>query len=435
MRLGIIGSQATISAVTRAVSKHLGDVYPVPRPVDYGYQALAAATQLQKEGLADAILFTHPLDFHHTRTNLTPILPWRFIPHSQAAIMVALLTSMSAHLVRPRGISMDWEDATLFREVLAQVGLGETTLSQPTPSVLNAQDIQPLVRFHRDAHQSGQVSLCLTSREPVQRALVARNIPCHLLLPGAEAVIEQVYRLRVMGLAHSRQQGKLAVIAVRFEYFFDDIEHFTAREWEKLKYHNAFREHLHMTAQQMQAAVFASGTDYFYMVTTQEQLNLNFLQNQAYLELLQFGRHAPERLIWAGIGVGDSVLEARSRATMALNQSTADAQGHFHLVTDESQPANPLAQPEPGVPPSPPILPIQGARLAKLRQILDTYGTTLDAETLARHLGVTTRSANRIITQLEDAGLAHLVGTRTTGKGRPARILQIHLPPEEGSRR
>ena len=52
----------------------------------------------------------------------------------------------------------------------------------------------------------------------------------------------------------------------------------------------------------------------------------------------------------------------------------------------------------------------------------------MTSEELATRLGITIRSANRIIVQLEEAGCVTTVGKRSTGKGRPARVIKITLP-------
>ena len=58
----------------------------------------------------------------------------------------------------------------------------------------------------------------------------------------------------------------------------------------------------------------------------------------------------------------------------------------------------------------------------------DTLVGGLSRRELAARLGITTRSANRIIVQLEESGCITTVGKRSAGKGRPARVIKITLP-------
>ena len=47
---------------------------------------------------------------------------------------------------------------------------------------------------------------------------------------------------------------------------------------------------------------------------------------------------------------------------------------------------------------------------------------------LAQRLNITARSVNRIIARLEEKGCVTIVGKRSTGKGRPARVMKFILP-------
>ena len=66
--------------------------------------------------------------------------------------------------------------------------------------------------------------------------------------------------------------------------------------------------------------------------------------------------------------------------------------------------------------------------LGKIRQCLRTQGDTLTSDQLARGMGITERSVNRIIARLEEAGCVTVVGKHSAGKGRPARVMKIALP-------
>ena len=134
-----------------------------------------------------------------------------------------------------------------------------------------------------------------------------------------------------------------------------------------------------------------------------------------------------------GIGIGITMLEAKSRAAMALNHSRADQTGGFYLVENESQTIEALPVEE--------VVPLDQTfaffakkvqistdTLEKIQRVLQQYGDTITSEELAEHLGITSRSVNRIISRLEEEGCVTIVGKRSTGKGRPARVMKITLP-------
>ena len=73
--------------------------------------------------------------------------------------------------------------------------------------------------------------------------------------------------------------------------------------------------------------------------------------------------------------------------------------------------------------------------LTKIQRVIRKHGDTMTSEELSAYLNITSRSVNRIIARLEEEGCVTIVGRRSTGKGRPARVMKLALPelftPEE----
>ncbi len=65
----------------------------------------------------------------------------------------------------------------------------------------------------------------------------------------------------------------------------------------------------------------------------------------------------------------------------------------------------------------------------KIEAMLEKLTTTIvSGELLSTHLGITVRSANRILKQLHEKNLAHELPSNTsTTRGRPKKYYQIHL--------
>ena len=110
--------------------------------------------------------------------------------------------------------------------------------------------------------------------------LVAEGIPCVRIYPAEEIVQEQVYHLQILDLSARENQGKLAVIAIHFDYTFDSEQGLFIREWEKMQYQNEFREQVYAAAQRMEAAVFGDGLDHFFILTTRSMLMNAFLKTR-----------------------------------------------------------------------------------------------------------------------------------------------------------
>lgn len=432
MKIGVIGPSITVNIIKNVVQRDLPDVQFVYHCSEFYEQAgeMAAAFQAQRE--VDAILFTGPTNFAYARKRVSPTIPWSYLPHSRTAALQALLEAMAVHGSDLKAISVDRYEPELMRQVLERAGIQGTQILRAPCDFEEPGYEKKLQEFHRGCYLRGEVSACFTSMEHIMEPLVAEGIPCVRIYPAEEIVQEQVYHLQILDLSARENQGKLAVIAIRFDYTFDSEQDLFIREWEKMQYQNEFREQVYAAAQRMEAAVFGDGLDHFFILTTRSMLMNAFLKSKEHWKLLRFGQRSPEFRVWMGIGIGSAMLVAKSRATMALNHAVKEHSGTSFLAEGEDQSLTPL---DTGAPPQEQAaeffarkIQVSMETLDKIRQCLRSHGDTLTSDQLAQGMGITTRSVNRIISRLEEAGCVTVVGKHSTGKGRPARVMKIALP-------
>ena len=432
MKIGVIGPSITVNIIKNVAQRELPDVQFVYHCSEFYEQAgeMAAAFQAQRE--VDAILFTGPTNFAYARKRVSPTIPWSYLPHSRTAALQALLEAMAVHGSDLKAISVDRYEPELMRQVLERAGIHGTEILRAPCDFEEPGYEKKLQEFHRGCYLRGEVSACFTSMEHIMEPLVAEGIPCVRIYPAEEIVQEQVYHLQILDLSARENQGKLAVIAIRFDYTFDSEQDLFIREWEKMQYQNEFREQVYAAAQRMEAAVFGDGLDHFFILTTRSMLMNAFLKSKEHWKLLRFGQRSPEFRVWMGIGIGSAMLVAKSRATMALNHAVKEHSGTSFLAEGEDQSLTPL---DTGAPPQEQAaeffarkIQVSMETLNKIRQCLRTQGDTLTSDQLARGMGITERSVNRIISRLEEAGCVTVVGKHSTGKGRPARVMKIALP-------
>ena len=433
MKIGVIGPSITVNIIKNVAQRELPDVQFVYHCSEFYEQAgeMAAAFQAQRE--VDAILFTGPTNFAYARKRVSPTIPWSYLPHSRTAALQALLEAMAVHGSDLKAISVDRYEPELMRQVLEGAGIQGTKIIRAPCDFEEPGYEKKLQEFHRGCYLRGEVSACFTSMEHIMEPLVAEGIPCVRIYPAEEIVQEQVYHLQILDLSARENQGKLAVIAIHFDYTFDSEQGLFIREWEKMQYQNEFREQVYAAAQRMEAAVFGDGLDHFFILTTRSMLMNAFLKNKEHWKLLRFGQRSPEFKVWMGIGIGSAMLVAKSRATMALNHAVKEHSGTSFLAESEDRALTPL---DTGAVPAPDQAAAFFARkiqvstdtLDKIRRCLRSQGDTLTADQLARGMGITIRSVNRIVSRLEEAGCVTVVGRHSTGKGRPARVMKIALP-------
>ena len=169
----------------------------------------------------------------------------------------------------------------------------------------------------------------------------------------------------------------------------------------------------------------------FFLVTSRDMLINGFLKSGAHQDLLQFGRRTSNYKVWVGMGVGGTMLEAKSRANMALNTAQRDRRSGSYLVEDDmlvTEVSSLSSEESSRSPFFARQMKVSAGTLARLAFILNRDGNVTTSEELSQKLGITSRSVNRIIVQLEEAGYVATVDKRSAGKGRPARVMKITLP-------
>ncbi len=250
------------------------------------------------------------------------------------------------------------------------------------------------------------------------------------IYPAEGIIREQIYRLQLRCTSAQENAGKLAVISIRLDGSLNDETNLNFQEWERIQHQNAFCDQIYTLAQQMEAAVFSSNNSYF-IVTTRSVLTNIFLKNDTHSKLVQFHRRHPDYSVWIGIGMGSTMLEAKSRSLLALNRSVTSRSQNVYLIEDDSLNLEALqvaSNPTFDLAHFTHQTGISAKTLGILKQAISLDNAPITAAALAERMGITERSVNRIIALLEDNGCVSIVGKVTTGKGRPARSMKITLP-------
>ncbi|MCZ8512519.1 HTH domain-containing protein [Paenibacillus filicis] len=142
-----------------------------------------------------------------------------------------------------------------------------------------------------------------------------------------------------------------------------------------------------------------------------------------------------------GWGTGDTMYKARTNAQSASRQSSASTMHGTFVIQMNGQVIGPLGEEScldyrNEVSPQLQLLHettgISTLQLQKIVAVLaKTERSEITAEELAYHLGVTIRSANRILNQLEEKGVAEVTYVKQEKlRGRPKKIYRIQLGPQ-----
>ncbi|WP_405383174.1 hypothetical protein [Phascolarctobacterium sp.] len=430
MKLGIIGARSVMENIIKVIDEEIKDIDVISVATEKIEETPSKVRELEKK--VDAVLFTGPYNYHYALKHLSKSqVPWTCIPHNRVSALQSLLqASISLHSDL-RHISLDTYDPQIIQEALHTVGIQNaeiyTDAINPESATLN----EDLYQAHSRRYKNNNKVICLTSHQVCHELLTKAEIPCIRIFPAKEIIKEQVYYLRLQHLDASDQQGDYAVIAIHYNYVFDNEKDPAVRDWEKLRYQHEIREYVYTIAHKLQAAVFSDDIVPLFIVTSRKMLENVFFKQQDHIKLLQFGQQLQRFRVCLGIGLGDSMLEAKAHSTMALNHAFRDADIHAYIAKSNTEAAAPAVsvgrKEESSLETIARHCGFTITTLQKLSSALVATGNPTTAESLAQEMQMTVRSVNRILSRLEDIGCVQIVAKEGHGKGRPTRIMKILL--------
>lgn len=430
MVIAVIGSEPALSAVQFIMKDYKTDFKLRYYMLELFKDSAVIAEKLQKEELADALLFSGPTNYHYTRSKVKETIPWGYIPHTKSSIYQGIAEAGVRYNTDDFDcISVDSYEPDLFRNALEGLGIDNIEVIYPSRHFSEQEYEKGLLEFHRTQYRKNPRTICFTNMEHIHEPLVEEGIPCIRLKPSEESIREQLSVLRLRSLSAKESRGVFAIITVRYSFEFDSEQDIALREWMKMEYMNAVRTRCYETAQRLDAAVFQQGVDMFILATARDTLVNVFIKGGEYMKLMNYNTTSKDFNMWLGIGTGHTMVEAYSHATISLNKALKDYSGSI-VMTDTDNPI-PVEIEIPSCEDSDAALLAIAHRthinlntLQKIRQLQEEK-TTLTSRIIAKELDMNIRNANRIVAKMDEGGYLVIVGKQSTGKGRPERVFKF----------
>jgi hypothetical protein len=367
----------------------------------------------------DVCLFASPVPFEYARRAGVISVPSTYVRLDGGALYASLLRArLQGHDIER--ISVDVLSRSPIEEAYAE-------LEVPSDSVRLRQDpASPaaLAAFHERLWRMGETSVALSCLESVSRRLARAGVPVISIRPTDEAIRMAVWNAVLLGGHHRLEAAQLALVAVEVPRLREGARRALSR-YARDELRLSVHRFLAGEAQRIQALVTQADDHSFLVAATRGSLAAvtgDFSQ-------LPFADRARAELgitIEVGVGMGRTVQEAETHARTALIRSRSAGTGPGTVPSREGQPLVPLPRRA-----SPVALrtPSRGVEtLARLAGRLEGSETALvvDAETAGRLLGVTSRTARRLLRSLVDEGLAWpLPPSRAAQPGRPRQFYRL----------
>jgi hypothetical protein len=377
----------------------------------------------------DAWLFASQVPYSYARRAGVLRGPATCVPLHGSALYAALLRASRNGNYDLSKVSVDILSRGDVADVFTDLGIATSDVHvREEPA-----NAATLTAFHERLWRRHLTTLAFTCLESVGLRLSTLEIPALVVRPTGSAIRSALRTATLLGAQRRLEEAQLAMAVVEVP---------TLRETARRSAPRQAREELRLTvhrlllqeAQRMQASVSPAG-EYSFLVTATRGSMAGATEGFRVPPFTERARTELGITVEVGIGLGRTAYDAEAHARAALARSHTGARG-FALDRE----GHTLA-PGPREPALVPAANTKGmATLSRLAEKLspDEGARIVDAETAGRLLGVTSRTARRLLHTLVDEGLAWpLPPSRTPQPGRPRQFyrlvtekLERHQPAE-----
>jgi hypothetical protein len=434
--IGIVGPHDLVERImlsgTSAGAKAGGPVTeagPPRRLVAAAYRdEQEAADQVVRLGTAiDVCLFASRVPYEYARTAGVLSSPATYVPLGGSALYAALLRAGRETGSDPARASVDIVSRADVEDAFAELGIPALAVhvreDPGSPAVMAS--------FHERLWRRRETSVAFTCMRSVAQKLSASSVPVFTLRPTGSDIRSALRTAALLGGYRRLEDAQLALALVEVPALRDSGRRGTprqSREEMRLTVHRF----LVQEAQRIHAAVSATSDHGFLIVATRGSL----ARATDGFRAPPFAERARSDLgvtLDVGIGMGRTAVEAEAHARAALVRAQSGGMPGLAVSRDGHVPVPAPRLPETGV------HRVRGLEtLSRLAEKLAATDATfvVDAETAGRLLGVTPRTARRLLHILVEEGLAWpLPPTRAPQPGRPRQCYRLVVEKLEPRRR
>ncbi|RNL85835.1 transcriptional regulator [Halostreptopolyspora alba] len=368
----------------------------------------------------DAYLFASPVPYEFARKAGVLTMPATYVPLGGASLHEALLRATLDERLDPTRASLDVLGRSDVVEAYSEVDLPVDGIHVHEELTSTSQ----LTSFHEGLWRRKVTRMAITCVRGVAERLEAIGVPVMRLRPTNAGVRSALQTAGLLGAHHRLEEAQLGVVVVDVPTLRDSTRRSTPRYW---------RDELRLALQRLllQEAHRINATahpvdDHTFMVTATRGSLVSATEGFRQPPFVERIKAELGIAIEVGIGMGRTTQDAESHARAALSRAQATRQSF--AVDREGRSLVP-AQRAPQRQQTPEPLRTKGREtlLRLSEKIAEEDGPlVVDAENAGRMLGVTPRTARRLLRTLVEEGLAWpLPPNRTLQPGRPRQLYRL----------
>lgn len=435
-KLGIIGPRDLVEQ-----SYTIAQQYRSLCPIKLYYASEEQTIELIKnnDSVVDGFLFTGFLPYYETQKSGITKKRLFYYPISGTSLYRILFVMRVHEGVDITRISIDTLSADEIREVYGELKLPSENL-YINERGLTQFSREQYVYFHRSLYEGGKTVAAVTAVNSVYEHLKKENVPVFRVIPTLFTMRETFKLIEAISLAHSAENNQIIIQIIDIKEYSISGSRLPAMEMRRKKL--ALYHELLNYARNYHASVFPTEGDQFIILITKGI----FQEYSNYYEEIPMLRHIEDKLSMAinvGIGMGKTAMEAEENAREALLLSKKKPESNAYIITQDKKVIGPIGNGKRldfALKSDDKIMlkwaektGLSIATLTQVKSILEKLQRdTITASDIQENLGVTLRTANRIMNKLLSGGAAEKVGIEQPAyRGRPRQLFRINFRDKE----
>lgn len=435
IKVGVIGPLWIYDTLVRCFNL-FPSIQPIFRLSDEIDKAKEFTIELREE--VDCLFYSGRIPYLVAKEEVPIEVPAFYIPLKGAGLYKALYkmkSKMNITQISFDGIPNDYIE-------LVKNNLDETFTYDIYNDLVSVESVEDIVNFHRQNVAKESKTVVITSLKLVSDLLTNNHIVNEWLKPSEEDIIVAIERM-LLG-TNQRKQKEMQIIIGRIliENSTSPTTDFMTEQQIQKKNHTTYRLLLHFAEQMSGYLTALSSTEYLFI--TNRGIFERVTEGYKVMPIIDELKKKIGVTLSIGIGFGFSALEAGSHARVALIQAQENGGDSCYIVNEDRSVFGPIDLVAPMKYP----LAVTDQLLIKQSESVGMNAANIEktmalirrkkkneftAHELASVLGITPRSAHRIVQSWLDAALIEVIGTeKISRRGRPRQVFTL-LNSEENS--
>lgn len=435
IKVGVIGPTWIYDTLVRCFNL-FPTIQPIFRLSDEIDRAKEFTAELRDK--VDCLFYSGRIPYLVAKEEVPMEVPAFYIPLKGAGLYQALYkmkNRMNFTHISFDGIQSDYIE-------IVKKNVEETFSYDNYNNLVSLENVDEILNFHMENFEKCSSTVVITSLKLVSELLTNNNITNEWLKPSEEDIIVSIERM-LLG-TNQRKQKEMQIIIGRI--FIENstaiANDFMTEQQIQKRNHTTYRMLLHFAEQMSGYLTALSSTEYLFV--TNRGIFERVTEGYKVLPIVDELKKKIGVTLSIGIGFGFSALEAGSHARVALIQAQENGGDSCYIVSEDRSVFGPIDIAAPMKYP----LAVTDQLLIQQSEAVGMNAANIEktialirrkkkneftAHELASVLGITPRSAHRIVQSWLDASLIEVIGTeKMSRRGRPRQVFTL-LNSEENS--